>query len=133
MPTPFERQIKEIEVAQAAASENEEEGRGGRQGRSATLVLLNVAALIRPQGGIGQIGAVTLTRAAFYRHFDNRREVASYSGLRRARSIAAPCAWIKDQQKAAIRVFGTLAIESPGFRSGTNRRVRGPAGSCKKG
>ena len=31
--------------------------------------------------GIGQIGAVTLSREVFYRHFDNRREVASYFGL----------------------------------------------------
>jgi transposase len=80
-----ERQIKEIERAQAAAmkattkqeGEREEEARGGgaaerSAAQAATLVRLH---------GIGQTSAVPLCREVFYRHFNNRRELAGYFGL----------------------------------------------------
>ena len=41
-------------------------------GRAARLMRLK---------GLGQVGAMVLSREVFYRHFDNRREVASYFGL----------------------------------------------------
>jgi transposase len=70
----LQRQIKEIEAAQAAmikdaAPQQTEE-------RSATLA----RELVRLKG-IGQLSAITLSREVFYRRFDNRREVASYFGL----------------------------------------------------
>ncbi|HKQ86707.1 MAG TPA: IS110 family transposase [Candidatus Acidoferrales bacterium] len=76
-----ERQIKDIERAQASAikavatpqSVAEEGGRAERGGAQA-------AALVRLKG-IGQISGVPLCREVFYRHFNNRRELASYFGL----------------------------------------------------
>ena len=76
-----ERQIKDIERAQASAikavatpqSAAEEGGRAERGGAQA-------AALVRLKG-IGQISSVPLCREEFYRHFNNRRELASYFGL----------------------------------------------------
>src|SRR5499427_7556899 len=76
-----ERQIKDIERAQAsaikavatpqsAAEEGDRAERGGAQ----------AAALVRLKG-IGQISGVPLCREVFYRHFNNRRELASYFGL----------------------------------------------------
>jgi transposase len=83
-PMPaLERQIKEIEVAQAVAlkatkvGDRKDERRAGEERDTGAA---QAAALIRLKG-LGQIGAVTLIREAFYRHFDNRREVASYFGL----------------------------------------------------
>ena len=76
-----ERQIKEIEATQAAAIQRTldktasptEKGRGvGGIGQTALLMRLK---------GLGQVGASVLSREVFYRHFDNRREVASYFGL----------------------------------------------------
>lgn len=76
-----ERQIKDIERAQASAikavatpqSAAEERGTAERGGAQA-------AALVRLKG-IGQISGVPLCREVFYRHFNNRRELASYFGL----------------------------------------------------
>jgi len=70
----LQRQIKEIEAAQVAmlkvaAQQQAEES-------SATLA----RELVRLKG-IGQLSAITLSREVFYRHFANRREVASYFGL----------------------------------------------------
>ena len=79
------RQIKEIEVAQAAAIKAAAENKGERKdavraGAGLEASAAQAAALVR-LNGIGQIGAVTLSREVFYRRFDNRREVASYFGL----------------------------------------------------
>ena len=79
--TLTERQIKDIERAQASAikaaatlqSAQEEGGATERGGAQA-------AALVRLKG-IGQISGVPLCREVFYRHFNNRRELASYFGL----------------------------------------------------
>src|SRR5262245_54696702 len=76
-----ERQIKDIERAQASAikavatpqSAAKEGGTAERGGAQA-------AALVRLKG-IGQISGVPLCREVFYRHFNNRRELASYFGL----------------------------------------------------
>ena len=81
-----ERQIKEIEGAQAAAiraaaaklsgMRQEEAAAADAAERSAA----QAAALVRLKG-IGQIGAVPLCREVFYRHFNNRRELGGYVGL----------------------------------------------------
>src|SRR5215475_4143504 len=71
-----ERQIKDIERAQASAikavatpqSAQEEGGATARGGAQAV-------ALVRLKG-IGQISGVPLCREVFYRHFNNRRELA---------------------------------------------------------
>ena len=81
----LDRQIKEIEVAQASAIKAAAEKEGdrkdeGRAGAVPEAGAAQAAALVR-LNGIGQIGAVTLSREVFYRSFDNRREVASYFGL----------------------------------------------------
>ena len=68
----IERQIKEIEAAQAAAIQSEERAVESGIGRAALLMRLK---------GLGPIGAIVLSREVFYRHFDNRREAASYFGL----------------------------------------------------
>ncbi len=70
-----ERQIKDIERAQATAIEAATKPQGAAQ-RSAA----QAAALVRLKG-IGQISGVPLCRDVFYRHFNNRRELASYFGL----------------------------------------------------
>src|SRR5215469_8553735 len=81
-----ERQIREIEDAQAAAiraaaakpsgMRQEEAAAADAAERSAA----QAAALVRLKG-IGQVGAVPLCREVFYRHFNNRRELGSYVGL----------------------------------------------------
>ena len=76
-----ERQIKEIEATQAAAIQGTSEKVASltREGRGASEV--EQAALLLRLKGLGLIGASVLSREVFYRHFDNRREVASYFGL----------------------------------------------------
>jgi transposase len=82
-----ERQIREIEGAQAAAItaaaaklsgmwQEEAAAAADAAERSAA----QAAALVRFKG-IGQIGAVPLCREVFYRHFNNRRELGGYVGL----------------------------------------------------
>ena len=118
-----ERQIKEIEAARAAAIQRTldktacptEKGRGAG-GICQTALLLRLK-------GLGQVGASVLSQEVFYRHFDNRREVASYFGLTpspyssgsmrtdqgigkagnpRARTLAIELAWlwVRHQPKA---------------------------------
>jgi transposase len=115
-----ERQIREIEAAQAAAiraaaaklsgMRQEEAAAADAAERSAA----QAAALVRLKG-IGQIGAVPLCREVFYRHFNNRRELGGYVGLapspynsgssridqgiskagnRRARALVIEIAWL---------------------------------------
>lgn len=142
-----ERQIKEIERAQAAAmkattkqeGEREEETRGGgaaerSAAQAATLVRLH---------GIGQTSAVPLCREVFYRHFNNRRELAGYFGLTpspynsgsmrvdqgiskagnpRARSLAIEIAWlwVRHQPNSALtRWF----LQRVGDAKGRIRRI----------
>jgi transposase len=106
----LERQIKEIEVAQAAAlkatkaNDRKDEGRAGEECDA------QAAALIRLKG-IGQTGAVTLTREAFYRHFDNRREVASYFGLTPSPFNSGTMRADQGISKAGNPRIRTLAIE----------------------
>ena len=81
-----ERQIREIEGAQAAAIKaaaaklsgmrQEEAAAADAAERSAA----QAAALVRFKG-IGQISAVPLCREVFYRRFNNRRELGGYVGL----------------------------------------------------
>jgi transposase len=105
----LERQIKEIEVAQAAAlkATKKDEGRAGEECDTGAV---QAAALIRLKG-IGQIGAVTLTREAFYRHFDNRREVASYFGLTPSPFNSGTMRVDQGISKAGNPRIRTLAIE----------------------
>jgi transposase len=105
----LERQIKEIEVAQAAAlkATKKDEGRAGEECDTGAA---QAAALIRLKG-IGQIGAVTLTREAFYRHFDNRREVASYFGLTPSPFNSGTMRVDQGISKAGNPRIRTLAIE----------------------
>jgi len=115
-----ERQIREIEGAQAAAiraaaaklsgMRQEEAAAADAAERSAA----QAAALVR-FNGIGQISAVPLCREVFYRHFNNRRELGGYVGLapspynsgssridqgiskagnRRARALVIEIAWL---------------------------------------
>ena len=144
----LDRQIKEIEVAQAAAikaaAANESEPTdAGRAGVVPEGSAAQAAALIR-LNGIGQTGAVTLSREVFYRRFDNRREVASYFGLTpspfqsgnthvdqgiskagnpRARTLAIELAWLwlrHQPQSALTRWF----LERVGSATGRIRRIR---------
>jgi transposase len=93
--------------------------------------------------GLGPIAAVVLSREVFYRHFDNRREVASYFGLTpsphnsggmrsdqgigkagnsRARALAIELAWlwVRHQPESALtRWF----LERVGTASGCIRRI----------
>jgi transposase len=142
-----ERQIKEIERAQAVAlkaatelkGEREEEVREGGAvergaAQAATLVRLN---------GIGQTSAVPLCREVFYRHFDNRRELAGYFGLTpspynsgsmrvdqgiskagnpRARSLAIEIAWlwVRHQPNSALTKW---FVQRVGDATGRIRRI----------
>lgn len=142
-----ERQIKEIEKAQGAVmkvamkqpGEREEEARGGD---AAVRSAAQAAALVRLKG-IGQIGAVPLCREVFYRHFNNRRELAGYFGLTpspynsgsmrtdqgiskvgnpRARSLAIEIAWlwVRHQPSSALtRWF----LQRVGDAKGRIRRI----------
>ena len=109
----LERQIKEIEVAQAAAlkatkaRERKDEGRAGEECDPGAA---QAAALIRLKG-IGQTGAVTLTREAFYRHFDNRRELAGYFGLTPSPFNSGTMRVDQGISKAGNPRIRTLAIE----------------------
>jgi hypothetical protein len=109
----LERQIKEIEVAQAVAlkatkvGDRKDEGRAGEERDTGAA---QAAALIRLKG-IGQIGAVTLIREAFYRHFDTRREVASYFGLTPSPFNSGTMRVDQGISKAGNPRIRTLAIE----------------------
>jgi hypothetical protein len=74
-----ERQIKDIERAQATAIKAAPQGAAEAQG--ATERGAAQAALLVRLKGIGQNGGVPLCREVFYRHFNNRRELAGYFGL----------------------------------------------------
>jgi transposase len=138
-----ERQIKEIEATQAAAIQGTSEKAASltEEGRGASG--LGQAALLLRLKGLGQIGASVLSREVFYRHFDNRREVASYFGLTpspynsgsmrtdqgigkagnpRARTMAIELAWlwVRHQPESALtRWF----LERVGDGTGRIRRV----------
>ncbi|MGZ9112909.1 MAG: IS110 family RNA-guided transposase [Rhodoplanes sp.] len=137
----IERQIREIEATQAAeikaemtARQPEAGGAEGGVGRAALLMRLK---------GLGQIGAVVLSREVFYRHFDNRREVASYFGLTpspynsggmrsdqgigkagnpRARTLAIELAWlwVRHQPESALTHW---FLERVGTATGRIRRI----------
>src|SRR5262249_29237332 len=119
--TLTERQIKDIERAQASAikaaatlqSAQKEGGATERGGAQA-------AALVRLRG-IGQISGVPLCREVFYRHFNNRRELASYLACRRAPTTMARCALIRASARRAIPARAGLLSRSPGCGSATNR------------
>jgi len=111
-----ERQVKEIEAAQATAMraaaakllcEKQEEA---READAAERSAAQAAALVRFKG-IGQVSAVPLCREVFYRRFDNRRELGGYVGL--APSPYNSGAKQVDQgiSKAGNRHARTLAIE----------------------
>lgn len=142
-----ERQIEEIERAQAAAmkaatkheGEREEEARGGgtaerSAAQAATLVRLH---------GIGQTSAVPLCREVFYRHFNNRRELAGYFGLTpspynsgsmrvdqgiskvgnpRARSLAIEIAWLWVRHQPNSALTGWF-LKRVGDAKGRIRRI----------
>src|SRR5512132_3996557 len=125
----IERQIREIEAAQAAAIKaaaatpaRQPEAGGAESG-------VGRAALLMRLKGLGQIGAVVLSREVFYRHFGNRREVASYFGLTPSPTTAAACAAIRGSAKPAIPVPGRWPSNSPGCGSDTNRKAPRPSGS----
>ena len=142
-----ECQINEIEKAQATVMkaatkqpcEREEEARGGD---AAALSAAQAAALVRLKG-IGQIGAVPLCREVFYRHFNNRRELAGYFGLTpspynsgsmrvdqgiskvgnpRARSLAIEIAWlwVRHQPNSALTKW---FLQRVGDAKGRIRRI----------
>jgi transposase len=142
-----ECQIKEIEKAQATVmkaatkqpGEREEEARGGD---AAALSAAQAAALARLKG-IGQISAVPLCREVFYRHFNNRRELAGYFGLTpspynsgsmrvdqgiskvgnpRARSLAVEIAWlwVRHQPNSALTKW---FLQRVGDAKGRIRRI----------
>ncbi|MBV8096401.1 MAG: IS110 family transposase [Acetobacteraceae bacterium] len=79
-----ERQIKEIERAQATemktATKEQGDRKEARGGGAAVCSAAQAAALVRLRG-IGQVSAVPLCREVFYRQFNNRRELAGYFGL----------------------------------------------------
>jgi transposase len=142
----LDRQIKEIEVAQAsaikAATADKGERKEGRAGAGLEASAAQAAALFR-LNGIGQIGAITLSREVFYRRFDNRREVASYVGLTpspfrsgnmhvdqgiskagnpRARTLAIELAWLwlrHEPESTLTRWF----LERVGSATGRIRRI----------
>jgi transposase len=138
-----ERQIKEIEATQAAAiqatldktASPTEAGRGA-SGIGQVALLLRLKAL-------GQVGASVLSQEVFYRHFDNRREVASYFGLTpspynsgsmrtdqgigkagnpRARTLAIELAWlwIRHQPKSTLTHW---FLQRVGDTTGRIRRI----------
>lgn len=76
-----ERQIREIEASQAAALKSTQEQRASPREEGRRVSAPDRTALLLRLRGLGHIGASVLSREVFYRHFDNRREVASYFGL----------------------------------------------------
>jgi transposase len=143
-----ERQIKEIEGAQAAAikaaaAKLSDEGQNDTAvDDAAARSAAQAAALIRLKG-IGQIGAVPLCREVFYRHFDNRRELGSYIGLTpspynsgsmrvdqgiskagnpRARTLAIEIAWlwVRYQPESALTHW---FLQRVGTAKGRIRRI----------
>ena len=139
----IERQIREIEATQAAAvkaaaettaRQPEAGGAEGSVGRAALLMRLK---------GLGQIGAMVLSHEVFYRHFDNRREVASYFGLTpspynsggkrsdqgigkagnpRARTLAIELAWLWVRHQPGS-VLAKWFVERAGSATGRIRRI----------
>ena len=139
----IERQIREIEATQAAAvkaaaettaQQPEAGGAEGGVGRAVLLMRLK---------GLGQIGAMVLSHEVFYRHFDNRREVASYFGLTpspynsggmrsdqgigkagnpRARTLAVELAWLWVRHQPGS-VLAKWFVERAGSATGRSRRI----------
>jgi transposase len=141
-----ERQIKEIERAQAAemkaATKEQGDRKEARGGDAAACSAAQAAALVRLKG-IGQVSAVPLCREVFYRHFNNRRELAGYFGLTpspynsgsmrvdqgisktgnpRARSLAIEIAWlwIRHQPNSALTNW---FLQRVGDAKGRIRRI----------
>lgn len=139
----LERQIKEIETAQAevikAVSETPAEARGGAVGECSAVL---AGELVRLKG-IGQLSAITLSREVFYRRFDNRREVASYFGLTpspfrsgstqsdqgiskagnpRARTLAIELAWLWLRHQPES-ILSRWFLERAGSATGRIRRI----------
>lgn len=105
-----ERQIKEIEGAQAAAMRAAAKAPGKREGDAAGRSAAQAAELVRFKG-IGQTGAVPLCREVFYRQFDNRRELAGYFGLTPSPHNSGSMRVDQGISKAGNRRARTLAIE----------------------
>jgi transposase len=139
--TLTERQIKDIERAQATAIKAAPQGAAEAQG--ATERGAAQAALLVRLKGIGQNGGVPLCREVFYRHFNNRRELAGYFGLPpspynsgskrvdqgiskagnpRARRLAIEIAWlwIRHQPDSALSKWFTQRV---GEAKGRIRRI----------
>ena len=139
--TLTERQIKDIERAQATAIKAAPQG--AREAAGATERGAAQAALLVRLRGIGQNGGVPLCREVFYRHFNNRRELASYFGLPpspynsgamrvdqgiskagnpRARRLAIEIAWlwIRHQPDSALSKWFTQRV---GVTKGRIRRI----------
>jgi transposase len=76
-----------------------------------------------PCMGLWKIGAITLSREVFYRHFDNRREVASYVGLTPTPFRSGNMHVDQGISKQVIRASAHSPSNSPGCGSGTNRRA----------
>jgi transposase len=100
----LQRQIKEIEAAQAAMLKVGAHHQADES--SATLA----RELVRLKG-IGQLSAITLSREVFYRRFANRREVASYFGLTPSPYRSGGMQSDQGISKAGNRPARTLAIE----------------------
>jgi transposase len=142
--TVTERQIKDIERAQATAMDAAAKRQGapepdaGAAARSAA----QAATLVRLKG-LGQISSVPLCREVFYRHFNNRRELASYFGMTpspyysgsmrvdqgiskagnpRARRLAIEIAWlwIRHQPDSALTKW---FVQRVGDAKGRIRRI----------
>ena len=142
--TLVERQIKDIERAQATAMEaaTQPQGAPGQDADAAQRSAAQVATLVRLKG-IGQISGVPLCREVFYRHFNNRRELASYFGLTptpfnsgskrvdqgigkagnpRARTLAIEIAWlwVRHQPDSALTKW---FVQRVGNATGRIRRI----------
>lgn len=139
----IERQIREIEATQAAAVKAAAETTAGRPEAGGAEGSVGRAALLMRLKGLGQIGAMVLSHEVFYRHFDNRREVASYFGLTpspynsggmrsdqgigkagnpRARTLAIELAWlwVRHQPGSALAKW---FVERAGSATGRIRRI----------
>jgi len=139
----IERQIREIEATQAAAVKAAAETTARQPEAGGAEDSVGRAALLMRLKGLGQIGAMVLSHEVFYRHFDNRREVASYFGLTpspynsggmrsdqgigkagnpRARTLAIELAWLWVRHQPGS-VLAKWFVERAGSATGRIRRI----------
>jgi len=127
LPTHFKAQIgRELDRLELLLDQIKAWSRAEGAARRATGRGAGLAAMLLNIKGIGPEFAAVLWLEGLFRHFDNRRQVASYAGLaptpgKAGRSIAS-----RAFRKPGIHACEPRSFRSPGYGCGISRNRAGP-------